>query len=192
VGALVLTALCSLDGFVVDADGRFDWAAPDSEVHAHVNDFERGVGTYLLGRRMYEVMRYWGGPDPDADRDPVLRDYRRLWQAADKVVYSRTLRVADTARTTLSPTWVAADVRELVAAADGPVSIGGPTLAARGLADDLVDEVRLYRFPVVVGGGIPALPAGLRATLELVDARQFAGGVAYTHHRVRRAASLDG
>jgi dihydrofolate reductase len=171
----------------VDADGRFDWATPDSEVHGHVNDFERGVGTYLLGRRMYEVMRYWGAPDPDADRDPVVRDYRRLWQAADKVVYSRTLRGVGTARTTLRPAWVADEVRAMVAGAAGLVSVGGPTLAARALADDLVDEVRLYRFPVLVGAGTSALPAGLRTALELVDARALAGGVSYTHHRVRRA-----
>jgi dihydrofolate reductase len=192
VGALLYTALCSHDGYVVDADGSFGWAAPDREVHAHVNDSERAVGTYLLGRRMYEVMRYWEGPDPDDDPDPVLQDYRQMWQAADKVVFSRSLAGVTTERTTLRPAFAVEEVRALVAAADHPVSVGGPTLAGQALAAGLVDEVRLYRFPVLVGGGTAALPAGVRADLELVDLHRFDSGVVLTTHRVRRTQALSG
>lgn len=186
MGSLVYTALCSLDGYVVDDDGRFEWAAPDSEVHQHVNDAERDVGTYLLGRRMYEVLRYWGGPDPVADKDPVIADYRRVWQAADKVVHSTTLEEVTTPRTELRRRFDVDEVRALLASTPGPVSVGGPTLAAQALAAGLVSELRLYRFPVVVGGGTSALPPRARLSLELVEARTFASGVSYTHHRVRR------
>jgi dihydrofolate reductase len=185
VAALVFTAICSLDGYVVDDEGRFDWAAPDEEVHAHVNDFERGVGTYLLGRRMYDVLSYWGSDDPEADRQAVMRDYRQIWQAADKVVYSTTLTEPVTARTVVRPQFDAGEVRRLKDAADRPLSIGGPTLAGQALEAGLVDVVRLYRHPVVVGGGTAALPLGFRAELELDDATTFGGGVVFTQHRIR-------
>jgi dihydrofolate reductase len=186
VAPLVFSAICSLDGYVVDADGSFAWAAPDEEVHAHVNDHERDVETLLLGRRMYEVLSYWGSPDDEADREPIMRDYRQIWQATEKVVYSSTLREPATARTVVRERFDVDEVRRLLESADRPVSIGGPTLAAEGFRAGLVDEVRLYRHPVLVGGGTPALPDGLRLDLELVETRAFASGVTYTHHRVRR------
>jgi dihydrofolate reductase len=185
MGRLVFTAICSLDGYVVDADGGFGWAAPDTEVHAHVNDHERRVGTCLLGRRMYEVLRYWGGPDDEADREPVIRDYRRIWQAADKVVYSTTLGAPSTPRTSVERSFDAEAVRRLVQRSTRDVSVGGPTLAAEAFAAGLVDEVRLYRHPVSVGGGTPALPPGRRLDLALLEARTFASGVVFTRHRVR-------
>ena len=183
---LVFTAICSLDGYVVDADGRFEWAAPDEEVHAHVNEFERGVGTYLLGRRMYDVLTYWGTEDTEADRSAVTRDYRRIWQAADKVVYSTTLGEPSTPRTVLRGEFDAEDVRGLKEQADRPVSIGGPTLAGQALHAGLVDVLRLYRHPVLVGAGTAALPGDIRARLDLEDATKFTSGVVFTQHRVRQ------
>ncbi|MFC8503225.1 dihydrofolate reductase family protein [Pedococcus sp. NPDC057267] len=186
MGRLVFTAICSLDGYVVDSGGDFTWAAPDAGVHAHVNDEAARIGTYLLGRRMWEVLRYWDGPGED-DRDPVTRDYRRLWQGADKVVYSTTLDASgDTApRTRVEATFDAGAARRLVDASASDVSVGGPTLAARAFAAGLVDEVGLYRHPVCVGGGTAALPAGQRLDLELAEVRTFASGVVFTRHRVR-------
>ncbi|WP_460933313.1 dihydrofolate reductase family protein [Phycicoccus ginsengisoli] len=181
----MFTAICSLDGYVVDADGSFRWAAPDAEVHAHVNDEARGIGTYLLGRRMYEVLRYWDGPDEQADREPVIRDYRRVWQAAKKVVYSTTLAAPSTPGTAVERSFDGAAVRPLVELSAADVSVGGPTLAAEAFAAGLVDEVRLYRHPVSVGGGTPALPAGQRIDLELAEVRTFGSGVVFTRHRVR-------
>ena len=184
MGRLVFTAICSLDGYVVDADGGFAWAAPDAEVHAHVNDEARSIGTYLLGRRMWEVLRYWDGTDKD-DGEPVTRDYRRLWQGADKVVYSTTIDAAPSPRTRFEGTFDAEAVRRLVDESRADVSVGGPTLAARAFAAGLVDEVGLYRHPVCVGGGTAALPAGQRLDLELAEVRTFSSGVVFTRHRVR-------
>jgi dihydrofolate reductase len=185
MSALLYSAICSLDGYVADADGSFAWAAPDAEVHAHVNDLERGVGTHLLGRRMYEVLRYWDADDPQADRDAVAADYRRLWQSTDKVVYSSTLTEPVGGRAVVRATFDPDEVRALKRTTTRALSIGGPTLAARALAEGLVDEVLLYRHPVVVGGGRAALPAGLRLDLELLDASTFGSGVSFTRHRVR-------
>jgi dihydrofolate reductase len=186
VAALLYAAICSLDGYVADESGSFEWAAPDAEVHAHVNDLQRGVGTHLLGRRMYEVLRYWDADDPQADRDPVAADYRRLWGSTDKVVYSSTLTGPVGARAVVRRAFDAGEVRALKSGATGQLSVGGPTLAARALAEGLVDEVLLYRHPVVIGGGTAALPSGLRLDLELLDARTFGSGVTFTRHRVQR------
>jgi dihydrofolate reductase len=188
VARLVYSAIASLDGYVVDADGSFDWAAPDEEVHAFVNDLERPIGTYLYGRRMYEVMRFWETapthPDPGAAPDAAA-DFAELWQAADKVVYSTSLAAVPTTRTRLERTFDPGAVRELVAAADRDVSVGGPTLAAAALGAGLVDELHLFLVPTVVGGGTRALPDDVRLDLELVDEHRFAGGVVHLHHRPR-------
>lgn len=186
MGRLVFTAICSLDGYVVDANGGFAWAAPDAEVHAHVNDEARGIGTYLLGRRMWEVLRYWDGTD-EADGEPVTRAYRRLWQGADKVVYSTTVDggLHTSPRTRFEATFDVEAVRRLVEGSARDVSVGGPTLAARAFAAGLVDEVGLYRHPVCAGGGTAALPAGQRLDLELAEVRTFGSGVVFTRHRVR-------
>ena len=183
---LIYTAICSLDGYVADESGGFEWAAPDAEVHAHINDLERGIGTHLLGRRMHDVLSYWDSDDPEADREPVIRDYREIWQAADKVVYSSTLTDPQAPRTTLRRSFDTSEVARLKSDSDRALSIGGPTLAAQALSEGLVDEVLLYRHPIVVGGGTAALPSGLRLHLELLDARTFASGVTFTRHRVRR------
>jgi dihydrofolate reductase len=181
---LVYAAITSLDGYVADEQGNFDWAAPDEAVHAHVNDLERELGTYLYGRRMYEVMRVWEtfGTAPDAD--PVERDYAELWRAADKVVYSTTLPEVTTTRTRLERSFEPDAVRALKDSADRDLGIGGPGIAAHALAAGLVDRVHLYLNPVVVGGGTAALPDGVRTGLELVDEHRFGNGVVYLAYRV--------
>jgi dihydrofolate reductase len=181
---LIYSAITSLDGFTSDDKGDFDWAAPDEEVHAFVNDKERQVGTYLYGRRMYETMVYWETASTGDDQSAVVRDYARIWQAADKVVYSSTLDAASSARTRLEREFAPEAVRRLKEAAGRDVTVGGPHLAAQALAAGLVDECHLFLNPVIVGGGTHALPAGLRLELELLDERRFGNGVVYLRYRV--------
>jgi dihydrofolate reductase len=186
VAKLIYSAIASLDGYVADRDGNFDWAAPDAEVHAFVNDLERPIGTYLYGRRMYETMAVWETLDDPA---PEMRDFARLWRAADKVVYSRTLDAVSTPRTRLERELMPAAVRALVAGAARDVTIGGPTLAGAALAAGLVDEIQLFLNPIAVGGGTPALPHDVRVDLELLDQRRFGNGVVYLSYRVGRAST---
>ncbi|HYP24299.1 MAG TPA: dihydrofolate reductase family protein [Actinomycetota bacterium] len=181
-GKLLYTAICSLDGYVADEEGRFDRLAPDAEVHAFVNDLERRVGTYLYGRRMYEVMVYW--ETPTADSPEVELDYARVWQAADKIVYSATLADVSSTRTTLERSFDPGRVAELKASATADLSVSGPNLAAQALAAGLVEEVALLLAPVTLGGGNPVLPAGWRARLELLDDRRFGNGFAYLRYAV--------
>jgi dihydrofolate reductase len=180
---LVYSAITSLDLFVNDEEGGFEWAAPDEELHAAVNEAERGVGTYLFGRRMYETMAVWDTWDT-SEEPPVVAEFAELWRGADKIVFSTTLTDVTTARTRLEPTFDPDAVRRLVADADRDVSVGGPTLAATALRAGLVDEVHLALHPVVVGGGTPALPPGLHAQLELLDTRRFGSGVVSLSYRV--------
>jgi dihydrofolate reductase len=184
VARLTYAMLCSLDGFVADTAGEFGWAMPSPEVHQFVNDLERDVGTFLYGRRMYEVMRYWETA-PAALDEAVMRDFATLWQAADKVVYSTTLTEVTTAKTRLEPVFEPDAVRSLKASASGDLAISGPTLATHAFAAGLVDEVHLLLFPVIVGGGTPALPAGIRLDLELRGQRTFEDGTVHVHYRVR-------
>ena len=177
---LIYSAITSLDGYVADADGNFDWAVPDTEVHAFINELERPIGTYLYGRRMYEVMLGWETPAPDLP--PLMRDYAEIWQAADKVVFSATLPTASTARTRIEPSFTSDGVRQLKAAATRDLSIGGPHLAAQAIETGLVDEYHLFLTPVIIGAGTPSLPAGVRLPLDLVDERRFAGGVVHLHY----------
>jgi len=186
MGLLVYTTIASLDGYVNDTTGGFDWAAPDPEVHAFVNDLERDVGTYLCGRRLYETMVYWETAPTDGPGDAVAQDYARIWQAADKVVHSRTLTAVTSARTRLERDFDPAAAAVLVRESDRDVSIGGPTLAAEALRAGIVDELRLLTVPAVVGGGTRALPDGIRLDLTLLDARRFAGGTTYARYAVRR------
>jgi dihydrofolate reductase len=180
MGKLVYAAITSLDGYVADEDGKFDWSMPDEEVHAFVNDLEREVGTYLYGRRMYEVLVAWETMEPD---DPITRDYAEVWRSADKVVYSRTLDSVASERTRIERDFDPEAVRRMKAASDRDISVGGPELAAQAIAAGLVDECHLFLSPVVVGGGKRALPAGVRWQLELLDERRFANGVVHLHYR---------
>jgi dihydrofolate reductase len=185
MGRLVYSAIASLDGYVTDADGRFDWAAPDEEVHAFVNDLERPIGTHLYGRRMYETMAVWETMDVAGEPD-VMRAYAEIWRSADKVVYSTTLAAVTTTRTRLERSFDPGAVRRLVAGAGQDVSLGGPTLAAAAFAAGLVDECHLILHPIAVGGGTPALPRGQRVSLQLVDERRFGSGVVYLRYDVAR------
>ena len=174
---LIYSAIASLDGYIEDRDGKFGWAKPDAEVHSFVNEQERSVGTHLYGRRLYETMRYWedGGDGPDDP--PEAHEYAAIWRAADKVVYSRTLTEATTARTRIEPEFDPDSVAALKVAAERDLGIGGAGLAAQALAAGLVDEVSLFLHPVAVGGGKPALPVAGRLDLDLLGQRRFESGV---------------
>jgi dihydrofolate reductase len=184
VGKLSYTGLISLDGYLTDAEGNFDWAAPDLEVHAAVNEMERPIGTYLYGRRMYEVMRYWETEPSDPGADAVERDYAAVWRSADKVVYSRTLDAPTTARTRVERTFDPGAVRDLKRSTDRDLSIGGAGIAAAALRAGLVDELGMFLNPVVVGGGTRFLPDGLRLNLQLIDERRFPNGVVFLRYAV--------
>ncbi len=176
-------AICSLDLFTADPDGGFRWAAPDADLHQVVNDLQREVGTYLSGRRDHEVMKVWETmpgdvPGPEGE-------FARIWRAADKVVYSTTLEEVTTARTRLVDHFDPDEVATLVGGSTLDVSIGGPTLAAEAFRAGLVDEVHLFLHPVVIGGGLRALPEDVRLDLDLVSAETI-GQVVHLHHRVRR------
>jgi len=181
---LIYSTIASLDGYVADEDGEFGWAAPDEQVHAFINDLERGVGTYLYGRRIYEVMRYWETADATSGGQAVARDYAQIWRSADKIVYSRTLRSVSSARTRIERDFDAAAIRHEKARAERDIGVGGPGLAARALEAGLVDELRLFVVPVLVGGGTQSLPDHVRLELELLDERRFDGGMVYLHYRI--------
>jgi dihydrofolate reductase len=185
MGRLVYAAITSLDGYTADASGDFSWSMPDAEVHAAVNDLERASGTYLYGRRMYEVMAAWETIDAGPGAPPEQRDFAQLWRAAEKIVFSRTLDAVTTPRTGLERTFDAAAVRALVDASADDVSIGGATLAAEAIRAGIVDEWHQFLSPVIVGGGTHWLPRDVRVDLELVGERRYAGGVVQLHYRSR-------
>ena len=186
---LIYATIASLDGYIEDESGRFDWAMPSDEVHAFVNDLERPIGTYLYGRRMYETMVFWESP-PDLEAEPrVVQDFAELWQAADKIVYSRTLTATASARTRIERAFDIEAVRRLKATAERDISVGGPDLAAHAIRAGLVDEYHVFVTPVLVGGGKRSLPDNVRLDLDLLDERRFDNGVVYLHYRTRPAAS---
>jgi len=188
VAKLIYSAITSLDGYVVDAHGNFDWAAPDDEVHAFVNDLERPVGTYLYGRRMYETMVFWETAQSSLpDSSAVVSDFSDIWQAADKIVYSTTLPVVSSEKTWLEREFDPEAVRQLKAQAVSDISVGGPQLAAAAIRAGLVDECHLFVHPVVVGGGTHWLPRDVRLNLALLDERRFDSGVVHLHYRVTNA-----
>jgi dihydrofolate reductase len=186
MGRLISTHIASLDGYINDEQGRFDWSEPDEEVHAFVNDLERPIGTYLYGRRLYEVMTYWETALDQPDAHEVEQDYARLWQAAEKVVYSTTLAEPSTARTRIERTFDPSAVRRLKEESDRDLTVGGPGLAAHALRAGLVDEIRVLFSPVVVGAGTRFLPDRVRVNLELTDERRFPNGVVYLAYQVHR------
>ena len=183
---LIYTAIMSLDGYIADTNGNFDWSAPDEEVHAFVNELEARSGTYLLGRRMYEVMAWW--EDLDTSGEPqAIKDYADIWHAADKIVYSTSLEQPSTARTRIEKTFDAGSVRALKESAERELSIGGAGLAGQAVKTGLVDEFRFFLSPVAVGGGKRFLPDGVGLQLELLEERRFGNGVVYVSYRNKDA-----
>jgi dihydrofolate reductase len=181
---LIYSAITSLDGYVADEDGNFDWAEPDEEMHTFVNELERPVGTYLYGRRIYDVMVAWETMDL-SEQPPFIRDYAEIWRAADKIVYSRTLETITSARTRLERDFDPESIRRMKALAEPDISVGGPGLAAQVIEAGLVDECPLFLTPIVVGGGKRSLPNNVRLKLELLDERRFGNGVVHLHYRSR-------
>ena len=184
---LIYSAIASLDGYVEDVQGNFDWAAPDEEVHAFVNELERPVGTYLYGRRMYETMVYWETVSTHGDRSPASRDFAEIWRAAEKIVYSRTLKTVSSSRTRIEREFDPDAIRRLKESSRSDITVGGAELAGQAIAAGLVDECHLLLGPVLVGGGKHALPANVRAQLELLDERRFQNGVVHLRYRFRSA-----
>ena len=184
---LIYSTIMSLDGYMEDEDGSFDWAAPDDEVHAFVNDLERPVGTYLYGRRMYETMVYWETAHTLADH-PVERDYAELWRAADKVVYSSTLETIASERTRIERHFDPEVVRQMKATADRDMSIGGANLGGQAIRAGLVDEYHLFVAPILVGGGTHVLPDGVRLELQLLDEHRFGNGMVHLYYRTSPTA----
>ena len=185
---LIFTVNASLDGFIEDADGRFDWSMPEEEFHRTINDLERPVGTYVYGRRMYETMVYWE-TNPHGEAPDYINEYAGIWRAADKVVISRTLTAPTSARTRIEAAFDASTLRQFVDGADRDVSISGPDLAGQAIRAGIVDELRLFTWPVVLGGGKPWLPTGVHLDLELADVHRLASGVVYTSYRVPRGTT---
>jgi dihydrofolate reductase len=186
MGELVYAAIASLDGYVADEHGNWDWSMPSEEVHAYVNDRTRGARTHLYGRRMYEVLVAWETMDLSG-QPPFIRDFAEIWRGADKVVYSSTLEAVASARTRIERIFDANAVRELKSSEERDLTIGGPQLAAEALRAGLVDELHLFAAPVVVGGGNAWLPDDLRLDLELLHERRFDKGVVYGAYGIERA-----
>lgn len=178
---LIYSAIASLDGYVEDKDGQFEWAAPDDEVHAFINDFERPIGTYLYGRRMYETMAYWETASLD---DPVAQDFAEIWRAAEKIVYSRTLQTPSTPRTRIERDFDPSAIKRLKESSARDITVGGTELARTAMAAGLVDECHLFLVPIVVGGGKRALPDDVHARLTLLDERRFRSGVVHLGYAI--------
>jgi dihydrofolate reductase len=182
MGKLIYSAIASLDGYVADERGNFDWAAPDEEVHAFVNDLERPVGTYLYGRRMYEVMVFWETMEASG-ASPIEQDFADIWRAADKVVYSKTLEAVSSERTRIERAFDPEAIRQMKAQAERDIGVGGPDLAGQAIKAGLVDEYQLFLTPTIVGGGNRAIPDDVRVELELREVRRFSGGTVYLDYR---------
>ena len=183
---LIYSAISSLDGYTEDMEGNFDWAAPDEEVHGFINNLERTAGTHLYGRRMYETLMVWETDPNLAAESPLLRDFAEIWQAADKIVYSRTLQATSTRKTRLERHFNPAAIRQLKETVEQDILIGGPDLAAQAFRAGLIDECQLFITPMIVGGGKPSLPGNVRLELELLEERRFGSGVVFLHYRVRQ------
>jgi dihydrofolate reductase len=182
---LIYAMNASVDGYTADTDGNFDWTMPDEELHRFFNDFERPHGIHLYGRRMYETMAIWEDDDFLVGMPEYVHEYAKIWRAADKVVYSRTLKEPSTPRTRIESDFNPEAIRRMKAEATTNISIAGPGLAAEALKAGLVDEYHVVFSPVIVGGGTPILPPGLRLDLELLDERRFTNGTVHLHYRVK-------
>ena len=186
---LIYSAISSLDGYIEDMHGQFDWAAPDEEVHRFVSNLERSAGTHIYGRRMYETLMVWETDPNLANESPLLRDFAEIWQAADKIVYSKTLQAVSTRKTRLERDFNPTAIRQLKESVAQDILIGGPELAAHAFRAGLIDECHLFLTPIIVGGGKPALPDNVRLVLELLEERRFGSGVVYLRYRTRQGSA---
>lgn len=183
MATLVYSAVASFDGYVADKDGKFDWAEPDEEVHAFINELERPIGTYLYGRNMYETMVYWETAQSAVEQTPVLREFAQIWKAADKIVFSKALESVSSGKTRIESNFDPERVRKIKEQTGGAISIGGASLASGAIRAGLVDEWHFFVVPVIVGGGRRALPDGFNQKLELLDQRRFGNGTVFLHYR---------
>jgi dihydrofolate reductase len=184
LGRLIYVATVSFDGYVEDREGSINWSAPDDDVHHFVNDLLRPIGTFLFGRRMYETMLYWETIQVTADQPAAVSDFTAIWQAAEKIVYSRTLESVSSRRTRIERSFDAEAVRHLKASSEGDLTIGGADLAAQAIKAGLVDELQLFVVPVVVGGGKPWLPEDVHLDLQLLDTQRLGKAMAYLRYRL--------
>jgi dihydrofolate reductase len=182
---LIYVSPTSLDGFLADESGNPNWWAPDEEGFAFITDVIRPIGTYLYGRKMYETMAVWETPDVIPGLKPAMMDFARIWQAADKVVYSKSLKTVSTPKTRLEREFDPQAIRELKAQLPDDVSVGGPMLAAHAIRAGLVDEYHLFVVPMMIGGGNRILPSKVWVNLDLVDERRFPNGMVYLRYRTR-------
>lgn len=177
---LIYITNASLDGFVEDDAGAFDWVNPD-QVHAFITELIQPIGTYLYGRRLYQTMAYWDGP---VEGYPAqYREFARTWQKAEKIVFSRTLASATTPKTRVERNFDPDSIRKLKRDAQRDITIGGAEVAKLALEADLVDECHLFVNPVIVGGGKPAFRS-VRRSLDLLETRRFSNGVIHVRYRV--------
>jgi dihydrofolate reductase len=183
---LIYSAISSLDGYTEDMNGQFDWAAPDEEVHGFINNLERAAGTYLYGRRMYETMLVWETDPNLAEDSPITHDFAEIWQAANKIVYSKTLEAVSTRKTQLERNFDPEAIRRLKEAVEDDILIGGPELAAHAFQSGLIDECHLFLTPIIVGGGKKSLPVNIRLELELLEERRFSNGTVFLRYRARQ------
>jgi dihydrofolate reductase len=182
---LIYSSITSLDGYVEDVDGNFDWGAPDEEVLTFINDLERQVGTYLYGRRMYETMVYWETADTVPDHSPADAEFAKIWMAAEKIVFSRRLEEVSSARTRIQRSFEVDKVGQMKATAERDIAVAGAELAAQAIKAGLVDELHLLVTPITVGGGKPAVPSDFQLHLELLDLRRFESGVVHLRYCTR-------
>jgi len=187
---LIYTANSSLDGYIEDKHGKFDWTTPNEEYFRFITNLIRADGTHLYGRRMYESMMVWETDPNLADQSPLMRDFAQVWQAADKIVYSRTLEAVSTRKTQIERNFDPEAIRRLKESVEQDIHIGGAELAAQAFRSGLIDECHLFLIPIIVGGGKPALPDNVRLELELLDERRFGNGEVYLRYRTRQARTI--
>ena len=182
---LIYVANTSLDGYIEDVSGRFDWTEPDETVFRFINDLIRSAGTYLYGRRLYETMLVWETDPNLANGSPYEHDFAEVWKSADKIVYSKTLEFARTGKTRIEPSFDPEAIRRLKDTAEGDILIGGANLAAQAFQAGLIDEYQLFVVPIIVGGGKKSLPDNVRLKLELLDERRFANGTVFLRYEIK-------
>ena len=174
----------SLDGYIAH-DGNFDWSTPGEEAFSYITDLHRPIGTYLYGRKEYETMAVWQTPEVVPGLTPAMLEFSRIWEAADKIVYSRSRETVSTPKTRLEREFHPQAVRELKAQSPLDISVAGPTLAAHAIRTGLVDEYHLLVVPTMLGGGKRVLPSNVCVRLDLLEERRFTNGMVYLRYHTQ-------